>query len=482
MSPTDEDAREDAKKEGKSKEDTKIEGTSKPKSEALENQNKSHNSNSMQLTRKQWLFGLTLLFLLIAVIWLIYWIFWGRFSEYTNDAYVAGNQVKVMPEITGQVIAIRADETDLVEKGSPLVLLEKSDAEIALRNAKDDLAVTTRNVGQFYTNVLQARANVNVQQKNFVKAKEDYERRQKLVVNTTITPEDLRHALLAKETAENTLKSAEHALASATVLVQNTDLYNHPQVKQSADRLRNAYLNWRRTTIYAPDTGYVAKRNVQVGQQVNPNTILMIIVPLDQIWVNANFKESQLANIRIGQPATLYADAYGDIKFRGTVLGLNPGTGSAFDLLPPQNATGNWIKIVQRLPVRIAVDPKDLKKHPLRIGLSMEVTVDTSDRGGHLLSQVPQNTVIYSSRDYSADIKEADKIIEEIITSNAKNMSLKDMDKDMDKNVDKEAGQEEDRKADDEVSKSSTKTTEDEEPKKNAKTTENKDEVQMSNK
>jgi membrane fusion protein (multidrug efflux system) len=228
---------------------------------------------------------------------------------------------------------------------------------------------------------------------------------------------------LALDAAKNALDLAKQQLIKAKSLVGTTSLYHHPQIQQAEVNLRNAYLNWRRTVIYAPENGMVAKRFVQVGQQINANSVLMVIVPLDQVWVDANFKESQLRDIRIGQPVSMIADAYGGkVEFKGEVVGLNPGTGSVFDILPPQNATGNWIKIVQRLPVRIAISRDQLKEHPLQIGLSMTVTVDTHDRKGEPLHKEKPLHILYHSQDVSSDIKAADKIIESILQENAKNI------------------------------------------------------------
>lgn len=372
--------------------------------------------------RKRWLLGLTALFVILGLGYALYWFGIGQFNESTDDAYVDGNSVQVMSQIAGQVTHIFADETDLVKKGSVLVELDKVNTEIALKNAEAKLALTVRQVNQYYENANQAKSNVQLQQDNFEKAKEDYDRREGLIVNKTISIEDLRHAKIAMKTAQDAWLEANQRLASAVALVGNVDLYHHPLIEQSAVEYRTAYLNWRRTTIYAAVTGYVAKRAVQVGQEVNPNTILMIIVPLNELWINANFKESQLKHIRIGQKVMMYSDAYGgSVKYQGTVVGLNPGTGSAFQLLPPQNATGNWIKIVQRLPVRIKIDPQQLERNPLQIGLSMTVTINTKDRRGEVLNKNAANKVVYSALDYSTDLKKADEMIQHILESNASN-------------------------------------------------------------
>ncbi len=365
-----------------------------------------------------------IVFLLLGIIWLAYWAFYGRFYENTDDAYVNGNLVQIMPQISGQVTSIRADETDLVTKGEWVVSLDKADAVIALQMAEEQLAQTVRQVDQLYQNINQLKANVVVQQDNLERVQEDYKRRSELVVNKVISREELQHAKLTADSAVASLALAQAQLDAQVALVSNSDLYHHPQVLAAATQLRNAYLAWRRTTIYAPETGYIAKRPVQVGEQVTPNTVLMVMVPLNQIWVDANYKESQLKNIRIGQPVEVTADAYGNgIKFKGTVIGLNPGTGSTFDLLPPQNATGNWIKIVQRLPVRIAIDPEQLKKYPLRLGLSVTVNIDSHNRNGATLTQLPQAKIIYQTKDYSTDLQQVNDLINKILQANAKNVS-----------------------------------------------------------
>ncbi len=384
--------------------------------ENVEEKTKFHRKHILRL--------LTICFLIIAFIVFVYWFFIGRFYVSTDDAYVSGNLVAVMPQTSGQVMSIHADTTDLVKKGQPLVLLDQADALINLKVAQANLAITARQVSQIYLDIAQLRSSVAVQQDSDKRAAEDLKRRMGLEINKTISIEDFQHAQIAASSTANELALAKHRLAAALAIVSNTDLYHHPKILLAATKLADAYLDWRRTTIYAPETGYVGKRPVQVGQQVDPDTVLMVIVPLNQIWVDANFKESQLRNIRIGQSVELTSDAYGSgIKYKGTVVGLSPGTGSTFALLPPQNATGNWIKIVQRVPVRIAVDAKELKKHPLRMGLSMIVTVNTHNRKGEILAQAPTQEAIYQTRDYTQDLLAVNKMIQKILQNNAKDLS-----------------------------------------------------------
>lgn len=372
--------------------------------------------------RQRLLIVIAAVFIVLGILWGSYWLIWGQYSISTDDAYVDGNAVQVMPQIAGRVVAILADETDQVTKGDIVIKLDPVDAEIALKKAESELAVVVRQVSQYYDNVNEQKANVKIKKDLLAKAEQDYNRRQGLVVNKTISAEDLSHSLTSLDSARDALTLAEQQLVAAVKLSGNTDLYHHPQVEQAIVNLRNAFLNWRRTILYAPVTGVVAKRAVQVGQQVSAKSPLMVIVPLNQVWVEANFKESQLKNIRIGQPAEMVADAYGNsVTFKGQVIGLNPGTGSAFDLLPPQNATGNWIKIVQRLPVRVSIDAAQLKDHPLRIGLSMTVSIDTHQREGLTLKNQDTTKVIYESVDYSSDLKDAEQLIENILKANSNN-------------------------------------------------------------
>lgn len=383
-------------------------------------------SNQLE-QRKRWLKNLAAVLSAFIVCYALYWLFSGRFYETTDDAYINGNKVEVIPQVPGKVTEILAEQTDFVVRGQPLIKLDSTDAEVALKNAEAQLALTARQVSQLYKNAEQLEANVLLQQANYTKALQDYQRRQGLVVNKIISREELQHAKLAVDSAKDAVELAKHQFAGAVGLINNSDLYHHPQILQAEANLRNAFLAWKRTTIYASDTGYIAKRNVQIGQQVNPNLTLnplMIIVPLNQVWVEANFKESQLKYFRIGQPVELISDLYGSsVKFKGTIVGLSPGTGSTFDLLPPQNATGNWIKIVQRVPVRIALDPQQLAKYPLEIGLSMIATVNTHSRKGAILQKYPKPKVLLQTKDYSADLKEADAIINDILQKNASNLS-----------------------------------------------------------
>jgi len=375
-------------------------------------------------TRRLLLLWVTIGILVIGLGFFLYWLLYSRFYETTDDAYVRGNSVLVMSEIPGHVNTIFADETDSVTKGQKLILLDPLNAKIALDIAKAQLAITVRNVSQLYNHVDQLKDKVGLTKDNLDNATKDLQRRRGLVVNKTISSEEMQHSENAFNTAKDSYELAKQELIAALAVVEGVDLYHHPQIEQAAVNVRNAYLNLQRTTIYAPVSGYVAKRPVQVGQQINANTVLMVIIPLNELWVDANYKESQLRDIRIGQNVTMTTDAYGsDVVYHGTVLGLSPGTGSAFDLLPPQNATGNWIKVVQRLPVRISLSPKELEKNPLSIGLSVTVTIASHNHSGSRLNANRPLKALYDAVDYSSNIQEADTIINEILEANSKNLS-----------------------------------------------------------
>lgn len=358
--------------------------------------------------------------LLIAGAGSAYWYLnFGTGSESTDDAYVNGNLVQLTPEIAGTVTRIAADDGDYVTQGQELVRFDSSDADIAFDNAESSLAQAVRQVRAMFNNAEQARAVVAEQKIALRKAESDLARRKNMVKAGGLSQEELSHAQEMANSAEKALAVAEQQLKSQEALVRNTTVETHPLVKSAIGQLRQAYLAKQRTSLVAPVSGYVARRNVQVGQRVTPGATLMAVVPLDQVWVDANFKETQLKTMRIGQPATIIADLYGDkVEYHGKVESLGIGTGSAFSLLPAQNATGNWIKVVQRLPVRIQLDEKDLKEHPLRIGLSMMVDVDTQDTQGELLSRAAPAKPRYQTDVYTRQLDGIDSIVSQIIAAN----------------------------------------------------------------
>jgi len=344
----------------------------------------------------------------------------GRWYESTDDAYANGNVVQVTPQTAGTVISIDADDNARVDAGQPLVKLDPSDSRVALEQAEAALARTVRQVRGLYSNVSGQEADVAAKRVALDRAHADFERRQGLASSGAIPQEELAHARDALSAAEKALAAAEQQLATSRALVDDTGVASHPDVKAASAQLRKAYLDFARSTLPAPVSGYVAQRSAQVGQRVQPGAALMAVVPLDQLWVDANFKETQLEHMRIGQPVVLHSDLYGsDVVYHGQIAGLGVGTGSAFALLPAQNATGNWIKIVQRVPVRITLDPKELADHPLRVGLSMSVEVNMHDRSGPTLAQAPSPKPVFSTDVYAQQFADADSRIADIIRSNA---------------------------------------------------------------
>ena len=344
--------------------------------------------------RRRLFLSIVLLASIVAGLSYAYW--WttkGRYAESTDDAYVGASIVQVTPQISGTVTAVNAEETDYVKVGQALVELEKSDGRVALDQAEAQLAVTVRQISNLIATTGEREATIAQRRTDLARTREDLARREKIAASGAVSVEETEHARAAVAAAQAALDVAERALTSHQTLVRGTSAEAHPQVLTAAARVREAYLNYARTAIVAPVSGVVAKKNVQVGQRVAPGAALLTVAALDNVWVDANFKEVQLAVLRVGQPVTLHADMYGsDIEYHGKVSGFAAGTGSAFALLPAQNATGNWIKIVQRVPVRVMLDPAEVAKNPLQVGLSMHVEVDTHNRDGERLPRVVRET------------------------------------------------------------------------------------------
>ncbi|WP_413498109.1 efflux RND transporter periplasmic adaptor subunit [Buttiauxella gaviniae] len=367
-------------------------------------------------------FIILILILMLAAAGCLAWYFlYARYYESTDDAYVNGNQVALTPQIGGTVTQVTADEGDFVEKGQPLVLLDPSDTKIALQQAEANLANTVRQVRGLYSTADNYRAQVAAKQVALQTAQNDYARRQKIFSTGAIAAEDLSHYRDAVSSAQSDLAAAQQALRTNLAMVDDTVIDSHPEIKTAVATLRQRYLDNARTTIVAPVSGYVAKRAVQLGMRVTSGTTLLAIVPLNEVWVDANFKESQMSTMRLGQKVTLSADLYGDdVEYHGTIESLGIGTGSAFSLLPAQNASGNWIKIVQRLPVRITLDPHDMQKHPLRVGLSMNARVDIrNNEDGHLLPQQTVSTPRFTTDVYKDSLEAADKLVAKILHDNS---------------------------------------------------------------
>lgn len=368
--------------------------------------------------RKRMMTLLVIVILIAAIAYGLYYFLVARFHESTDDAYVNGNVVQITPQVTGTVIAVNADDTQTVKAGDPVVVLDPADARVALQQSEANLGQVVRQVRGLFADDNQYQAQVEVREADLSRADDDLRRRMMVAQTGAVSQEEISHARDAVKSAQAALDAAKQQLASNRALTANTTIADHPNVEAAAAKVRDAYLANARNTLPAPVTGYVAKRSVQVGQRVSPGNPLMAIVPLNAVWVDANFKEVQLKHMRIGQPVELTADVYGSsIVFHGKVVGFSAGTGSAFSLLPAQNATGNWIKVVQRLPVRIELDPQELEKHPLRIGLSMNVDVSIKDENGGQLGDV-KNTV-YQTNVFDKYGDEADAEIARVIAANA---------------------------------------------------------------
>ena len=370
--------------------------------------------------RKFLLIGLAIIVVLCGLgIWAWYEIY-GQWSEETDDAYVNGNVVEITPLVTGTVISIGADDGDMVQEGQVLLKFDPSDAEVSLQSAEANLGKVVRQVRGLYSNVDGLKAQIAAQRAAVQTAQDNYNRRRGLAAGGAISQEELSHARDSLTSAQSALNNLQQQLSTSVALVDDTVVSSHPDVKAAAAQLRQAFLANARSTLVAPVTGYVAKRTVQLGQRIQPGTATMAVIPLDQLWIDANFKETQLGKMRIGQPVEISSDLYGsDVKYSGTIDSLGAGTGSAFALLPAQNATGNWIKIVQRVPVRVHINPEELARHPLRIGLSTTVEVNLHDQSGPVLAQQPRKQAAFSTQVYAEQLADADALIARLIHENS---------------------------------------------------------------
>jgi membrane fusion protein (multidrug efflux system) len=358
-------------------------------------------------------------FIAMGLIAFIYWLEVLRFEEYTDDAYVHGNMVEITPQVPGIVTSINVDDTEYVEEGQVLIQLDKTDYRLAYEKAKHSLAETVRSVVQMFIQVEELRAELEQKEAALFRAEKDYQNRVNLVEIGGVSREEFEHVEASFASAEASQKESYHALQGAIARVQGTNIETHPKVKKAADLVRDAYVNLKRCDILAPMSGYVAQRTVQLGEYVNLSEPLLTVIPLNDLWVDANFKEIQLSKMRVGQSVKMTSDIYGrEVVFIGKVIGINPGTGSVFSALPPQNATGNWIKIVQRVPVRVSLDPQQLKKYPLWLGLSMDVTVDIHDISSEMLRQKSKLKPIYKTKIYQKQEEGVNPIIQEIIQDN----------------------------------------------------------------
>lgn len=385
-------------------------------------QDTQHLSRRQRRRRIGWLLGLTIVFAIAAILYAFYWATVARYRVTTDDAYVHGNQVALMAQVAGTVTSVHADDTDRVTQGDVLVTLDPSDADIALKQAKAQLAQTVRQVHALYKQEAGQQAVIAERHSALAQKQRDYKRVKNLLASHAASKRDYQHARTAWKNAQAQLQQAQSTLAALQAETSGTDLRHQPDVRLAIAALRKAYLNRRRTTIVAPVSGYIAKRTVQVGQQVAPGSPLLALVPLAPLWIEANFKETRLGDMRIGQPVSIVSDLYGDnVTYHGHIQGISPGTGSIFELLPPQNATGNWIKIIQRVPVRISLDADALEKHPLRLGLSMHVTVNIHDTEGKALKRKPSHQPLYQTDVFRHQLDGLADLIGHIIEANGGN-------------------------------------------------------------
>lgn len=369
--------------------------------------------------RKKILVTMSVIFLTIAVGIFLYWFLWGRFHEYTNDAYVSGNLVYVTPQVSGIVTSINIDNTEFVQEGDLSIEIDPIDHEIALQSSKAELADTIRSVAELFLQAKKALALIDVAKAEFIQTSQDFERRTELIDSGSVSIEDFEHAENALASSYFSLVSAEANYLSLFAQVGKTSVQEHPRVQKAIENLKNAWIQRRRCTIKAPVGGLVAERSVQVGQRVTQGQSLFAIIPLEQMWIDANFKEVQIGKMQIGQKVSLYSDVYGNsVPYHGHIIGIGGGTGSVFSILPPQNATGNWIKIVQRVPVRIGLNPAELKNAPLRLGLSMEATVDIRNIGQHSVPPPIVSHALYKTWVFDQEEEGVQDLIQEIFTAN----------------------------------------------------------------
>jgi membrane fusion protein, multidrug efflux system len=369
--------------------------------------------------RRNILMLIAVIFIVLGLLWGAYWVLVLAKREQTDDAYVNGNKVVISAQVAGTVIAVLADDTQLAEASQVLVRLDPVDAETALSRTANSLAQTVRQVRQEKSTADQYDSLIETRRLELARAVADLAKREPLLADRAIAPEEVRHARESVELARAALTQAVRQSTASHALVDGTPVEDNPAVLQAKTAYRDAWIAAQRNAVVAPVTGYVAERSVQLGQHIQAGQALMTVIPLNSLWVDANFKEVQLRHLRIGQPAQVRSDLYGgSFIFHGHVEGMSAGTGAAFALLPPQNASGNWIKVVQRVPVRIQIDESDLVKSPLRVGLSATVTVDTTQRDGPVLPREAARTPVGDTQVYAQDLDKANGEAEAIVRRN----------------------------------------------------------------
>jgi membrane fusion protein (multidrug efflux system) len=369
--------------------------------------------------RRRVLILIALIFIALGVVWGVYWLLVLSLRERTEDAYVNGNKVVISAQVAGTVVAVLTDDTRRVDAGQVLVRLDAIDAETALARSTSALGQAVRQVRQQRGTADQYDSIIATRKLEWSRAAADLAKRQPLLAEGAIAPEEVRHARESVELAREALTQAQRQATAAHALVDGTNVQDNPAVLQAKAAYRDAWVAAQRNSVVAPVAGYVAERSVQLGQHVQAGQALMTVIPLSALWVDANFKEVQLRNLRIGQAAEVRSDLYGgSYIYHGHVQGMSAGTGAAFALLPAQNASGNWIKVVQRVPVRIQIDDADLAKSPLRVGLSATVTVDTTTRTGPVLAAQAAEPPVGVTEVYTQDLAKATAEADAIVSRN----------------------------------------------------------------
>lgn len=383
-------------------------------------QNVPQNNPKRNNAKRNRVVGYILLFFVIAAL-IAFVIWWEIFRnhESTDDAYVGGNMVIVSARQDGSAIAYYADDTDYVEMGRLLVELDPTDYLLNFEQKKITLELAARQVRDLFEDVQQKESEVRSRKATLNRSLLDYKNRHALVGSEAISKEDYQHSDADLNVAQALLDLATHQLEGARARLGTTSLPNHPLIEQAKNDAREAYLGLKRCSIFAPVSGFVAKRNVQAGQSIKSTTPLLAIIPLDDVWVDANFRETQLEDIRIGQPVEITADMYGSgVVFNGIVGGIQGGSGSVFSLLPPQNATGNWIKIVQRVPVRIFLDREQIKKHPLFLGISVFAKITVEDTSGPVLGTKTPAKAFMQTDVFDISFDELEPVLDGIVADN----------------------------------------------------------------
>ncbi len=370
----------------------------------------------MKIKKRQLQYGIAVS--VVTLIFGLFWLVYLRNIAYTNDAYVQGNQIYITPLQDGTVVKIHTDDTFLVKEGQVIAELDDTYAKIALEAAQENLANVVREVCQIYHNTFSLQSEIEVNIAQLIVSKQDWDHRIDVIDNGGVSLENLQHSEAALKTAFFQLKATESSFLKEKALIQATSIRSNPMVKKAVDDLRDAVVALYRCKIYAPNTGLIAQRSAQVGMFIKEGIPMMSVIPLDQIWVNANYKETQMSKMRIGQSVRISADMYGfGTVYHGTIVGLPGGAGNIFSLLPPQNLSGNWIKIVQRLPVRVALDQKELERRPLRIGMTMKAIANLRDQKGDF---VPTNFngPLYTTKILVDEEEGAVKMSDAIIANN----------------------------------------------------------------